>query len=79
MKMEMATAVAASITINLDKLPLCPKCGKGDMLPFPDETQKGNVLLKLWACSNCLYNLGLRTGELITLSTSTSTTTSEAR
>lgn len=67
--MENEMAVTASITIGLDKLPLCPRCGKGDLLPFPDETVKGNVILKLWACSNCLYNLGLRSGELITLNT----------
>ena len=63
------TTPAANVTlnINLTELPQCPECGKGVLLPLPDETKMGNVLLKGWCCSNpsCWHNVMLKAGELI--------------
>lgn len=60
--------VTANININLDNFPKCPMCEKGLMLPLTDETKdKGNVMIKLWACNNskCNHNVGLQSGKLI--------------
>jgi len=65
--MTMMEMEFPSITITLDALPKCPKCDKGLLFPFPDESQKGSVFVKCWVCSNCLHNFGLRMGELFCL------------
>ena len=57
--------VHINISIKLDGFPKCPNCLEGYLLPFPDETQKGQTLLKLWVCPSCKFNIGLRTGEII--------------
>jgi len=31
--------------------PKCPKCEKGDLLPF----SRGHDIFELWKCSNCGY------------------------
>ena len=58
--------LSANININIDDFPKCPMCDKGLMLPLTDETkEKGNVMIKLWACNNCTHNIGLQMGKLV--------------
>ena len=57
-------AASVTLNINLSELPLCPKCKVGVLLPLPDETKMGNVLLKGWCCSSCFHNVMLKAGQL---------------
>ena len=54
-----------NISIKLDGFPKCPNCANGYLIPFSDETQKGQILVKCWVCPGCKLNIGLRLGELI--------------
>jgi len=62
-----------NISINLTELPVCPKCerdntiAKHRLLPLPDQSREGNVYLKHWVCPNCGFNIGLKSGEIVTL------------
>lgn len=58
-------AANVTLNINLTELPQCPECEKGVLLPLPDETKMGNVLLKGWCCSHCYHNVMLKAGELV--------------
>lgn len=53
------------INVNLDKLPKCTKCEKGELLPLYDTTHTTEtIFVKGWVCSNCEYNLVLKSGDL---------------
>lgn len=59
-----------NLNINLDKLPLCPKCQQGEMLPFWDftyatETKEATLFPKGWACNFCGHNMFLVKGNLV--------------
>ncbi|WP_455142047.1 hypothetical protein [Candidatus Hodarchaeum mangrovi] len=36
--------------------PLCPKCGKGNLLPYSEEIKGITIPIARWECSNCGYN-----------------------
>jgi len=36
--------------------PLCPKCGKGNLLPYSEEIKGVTIPIARWECSNCGYN-----------------------
>ena len=53
------------ITIHLDNFPTCPSCAKGIMLPLTDTTKEGVPFTKMWACTKCFHNIGLKSGSLV--------------
>ena len=57
-------ASSVDVKINLDKLPVCPKCNKGEMLPMQDESRVGAIYIKGWICNNCYHNIAFKAGEL---------------
>jgi len=49
------------------ELAKCPKCDGGMLLPLSDtsfETPRVALAYKIWACSNCEYEIGLRSGQV---------------
>jgi hypothetical protein len=52
------------VVVELSKLPECPKCAKGAMLPMQDESRTGAIYIKGWICNNCYHNICFRAGEL---------------
>jgi hypothetical protein len=58
-----------SVSIKLNTLPLCTKCGKGTLLPIEDAQQGVSSYLKGWVCSNpeCKWNVVQRAGYLNTV------------
>lgn len=57
-------SVSVGMNITLDHLPKCPKCEKGDLLPFIDFIKEVGYYCKGWVCSNCDHNIVFRMGEL---------------
>jgi len=57
-------SATVNANINLDHLPKCPKCEKGELLPIIDLIQGESYYCKGWICSNCDHNIIWRLGEL---------------
>jgi hypothetical protein len=53
--------------MNPSELPVCRKCGDGNLLPLSDYGRDGApITYKAWVCSNpaCGFNLRIDNGEL---------------
>jgi len=58
-------AISVNLNMNLNHLPKCPKCEKGELLPVGDFMQNEKAhYYKGWVCSSCDHSIIFRMGDI---------------